>query len=123
MTPEEFVTEYERALGTQSWVAVEPLIHDDACVTFSTGAVHKGKQAVQAAYEANFKAITDERYRIANVHWVLQGRDTALYLFDFEWSGMIDGREASGKGRGTAALIVKDERWQLIAEHLGPASR
>ena len=123
MTPDQFVVAYERALGTQSWVAVEPLIHDDACVTFSTGSVHKGKQAVRAAYEANFKAITGERYRISNVHWALRGPETAVYLFDFEWSGMIDGHEASGIGRGTAVLILKDGRWQLISEHLGPASR
>ena len=42
MTPEEFVLAYGQALGTQSWTNVEPLIHEDACVTFSDGIVHKG---------------------------------------------------------------------------------
>ena len=46
------------------WAAVEPLVHEDACVTFSNGAVHIGKAAVRKAYEANFSAIEDEEYRI-----------------------------------------------------------
>ena len=120
MTPDEFILEYERALGSQKWLAVEPLIHEEACVTFSTGTVHKGKQAVRAAYEANFKAITDEHYRISNVHWALRRTDTAVYLFDFEWSGLINGKEAAGAGRGTTALIREEGNWKLIAEHLGP---
>jgi ketosteroid isomerase-like protein len=119
MTPEDFVSEYERALATQTWAAVEPLVHPDACVTFSTGEVHKGRKAVRAAYEANFAAIQDERYRIANVHWVRRTEDLAVYLFDFHWTGRIQGREASGGGRGTAVLVREGESWLLLAEQLG----
>ena len=46
MTAEEFVNLYEEALATGRWTSVEPLIHEDASVTFSTGAIHKGKAAV-----------------------------------------------------------------------------
>ena len=120
MTPDEFILEYERALGSQKWLAVEPLIHEEACVTFSTGAVHKGKQAVRAAYEKNFAAIRGERYGISNVRWAVRGSEFAVYLFDFEWSGLIDGKEAAGAGRGTTALIREEGNWKLIAEHLGP---
>ena len=71
MSPNEFVRDYERALATQTWEAVRPLIHQNATVTFSNGAVHKGKTAVRIAYENNFETIKNETYTVSNVHWVL----------------------------------------------------
>jgi len=120
MTAEDFVHAYEKALASQRWARVEPLVHEDACVTFSDGAVHLGKAAVRKAYEANFAAIEDEDYRISNLHWVRRGEDVAVYVFDFAWSGRIDGREARGAGRGTSVLVRHGPDWQLLAEHLGP---
>jgi ketosteroid isomerase-like protein len=121
MTPDDFVSQYEQALASQDWTVVEPLVHDDACVTFSTGEVHKGKPAVRRAFEQNFSAIADEEYRISNVHWVHRGEEVAAYLFDFQWSGRIGGRAASGSGRGTAVLRHEDgSGWRLLVEHLGP---
>src|ERR1700679_2429521 len=68
MTVEDFIHAYEEALASQQWALVEPLIHENACVTFSDGTVHVGKTAVRNAYEANFSMIQDEDYRISNVH-------------------------------------------------------
>lgn len=119
MTSLDFVAQYESALAAQQWDAVSPLIHTRASVVFSNGTVHKGKDAVRAAYEQNFDAIKNEHYKIANVHWLLDSPDTAVYMFDFSWTGIIDGKEASGGGRGTAVLVHEDGRWQLLAEHLG----
>jgi ketosteroid isomerase-like protein len=123
MVPEDFVSRYERALATQDWSVVDPLVHDDACVTFSTGEVHVGKLAVRRAFERNFAAIADEEYRISNVRWVHSGAEIAVYLFDFDWAGRIGGRAASGSGRGTAVLRREDgSGWKLLVEHLGPAT-
>lgn len=118
-TPDDFIPLYERALASQRWHAVDPLVHNDACVTFSNGTVHVGKAAVQGAFERNFAAIADEEYRISNVRWVHRGPEIAVYLFDFNWSGRIEGRPASGSGRGTSALHRDDAGWRLLAEHLG----
>ena len=49
--PDAFPDAYALALRSQRWELVAPLIHDEACVTFSTGAVHSGKAAVQRAFE------------------------------------------------------------------------
>ena len=122
MTPDDFVRGYEAALASQRWSEVDPLVHDDVCVTFSSGAVHKGRAAVRRAFETNFASIEDERYRISNVHWVLRSEQAAAYLFDFAWSGRIRGRAAEGDGRGTAVLIHDGGGWKLLAEHLGPAA-
>jgi ketosteroid isomerase-like protein len=120
MEPDEFVAAYEMALNTQNWAEVALLINEDACVTFSSGTVHRGKDAVRRAFEGNFAVIADETYRISNVHWVRKDREYAAYLFDFDWTGLIDGKPASGGGRGTCLLIKEGTSWQLLIEHLGP---
>lgn len=120
MKPDEFIQTYERALATQDWGQVEPLIHPDACVTFSNGTVHKGRSEVRKAFERNFSLIQDETYSMQNVHWILKSPETAVYLFEFGWSGTINGQPANGSGRGTSVLIKEANRWQLLVEHLGP---
>lgn len=121
LNPDDFVSAYEQALATQDWAAVEPLIHDDVCVTFSTGTVHKGKDAVRRAFEQNFAAIEDEDYRISNIHWILRNKDVAIYLFDFHWTGRLNGQTARGSGKGTSVLRASNGQgdWRLLVEHLG----
>lgn len=120
MSVEDFISAYEKALATQDWNNVQSLIHQDACVTFSNGMVHKGKAAIKTTYEHNFSIIKSEVYSITNIHWVKKTREMAVYLFDFKWSGIINGEKASGAGRGTTTLVNENGNWQLIAEHLGP---
>ena len=121
MTPEEFIDSYERALASQQWSCVDPLVHRDVSITFSTGTVHKGKSDVRSAFERNFVSMKEETYRISNVHWVFRTHEIAVFLFDFHWTGRIDGRPAAGEGRGTSVLIREGDDWKLVAEHLGPA--
>jgi ketosteroid isomerase-like protein len=120
MNPETFIEKYEAALATQDWQQVAPLVHPNVCVTFSSGSVHIGKDAVRQAFERNFSLIQDETYVIENVHWVKKGVDTAVYLFTFRWSGIINGKSASGAGTGSSVLINGEKGWQLLVEHLGP---
>lgn len=122
MPAKSFVKEYESALGTQDWNSVAPLIGEDAIVIFSNGSLHAGKEAIRAAYEHNFNKIRGEEYRIENVLWLADTADAAAYSFEFHWTGVIDGRQASGSGRGTAVLVRKDDRWLLVGEQLGPRS-
>ena len=123
MTAEEFIGLYEKAISSHGWAAVDPLIHPDACVTFSTGAVHKGKNAVRLAFEGNFSTIQHERYAISNLHWIIRTPEFAVSLFEFEWNGRINGRDASGAGNGTFVLVRNGTDWQLLAEHLVAAAR
>ena len=120
MIPEEFIQAYEQALATQDWDWVEPLIRPDACVTFSSGAVHKGRHEVKAAFEKNFSSIREETYSMTNVHWVMKTEEVAVYLFDFHWSGIINDKPARGSGRGTSVIVRDGDKWLLLVEHLGP---
>jgi len=119
MGPEEFLKSYESALATQDWGSVSPLIHENACVTFSSGHVFRGKNAVQGAFEKNFALIQDEHYSISDVYWVKKNGDFAVCLYTFHWSGLIHGEPSSGSGRGTSILVKKGGKWFLLAEYLG----
>ena len=37
MNCDDFIRSYQDALASQSWALVDPLIHNNACVTFSNG--------------------------------------------------------------------------------------
>jgi len=119
MTPQDLVKKYEKAIANQAWESIEPLMHDDVCVTFSAG-TFKGKLEVQKAFEKNFVAIKEEKYSITNLYWVYLGSENAVCLYSFNWQGIINGQVASGSGRGTSVLIKSDSTWQILTEHLGP---
>ncbi|UII79419.1 nuclear transport factor 2 family protein [Flagellimonas sp. CMM7] len=119
MNPEEFIESYETALGTQDWKAVEPLVSKNVSVTFSNGTIHIGKENVQKAFEKNFSSIKNEKYAIENIKWLVKDQKYAIYLFEFNWTGIIEGKSASGNGIGTSVLIKEDFKWKLLTEHLG----
>ncbi len=122
MSPEEFIKSYERALGTKDWNIVEPLVSENVSVTFSNGTIHIGKENVQKAFEKNFSTIKNEKYAIKNVKWLVKDINYAVYLFEFNWTGIINGKSAAGNGIGTAVLIRENARWKLLTEHLGRKS-
>ena len=122
MNPEEFIKAYEIALATQDWKNIEPLVSELASVAFSDGTVHFGKSKVQTAFEHNFSKIKNEEYLIQNVRWLHRGENFAVYLFDFYWTGIVNGTSVSGNGIGTSVLTKEGSSWKLLTEHLGKKS-
>jgi len=119
MTPTEFIKNYERALGTQDWKQVAPLVHERATVIFSSGAINAGKANVQQAFERNFSIIKNEHYSIENIRWLLVTDSVAMYLFDYYWKGYINEQLHQGGGQGTSVLVYENDQWWLLSEHLG----
>lgn len=119
MKPEEFIELYTTALGSQKWKNVDPLISENAIVTFSNGSVHIGKDNVREAFEKNFRMIKNESYSMDNIFWLKKEETFAVYVFEFNWSGYMDQKLISGSGIGTSVIIRESERWQLLTEHLG----
>lgn len=117
---DQFFRDYQAALATQDWAIVEPLIHPDACVMFSDGSVHEGRDAVGAAFRANFAAITDENYQLSNVRCLRRTSTFAVCIYDFAWTGRVGGRPARGAGRGSCVLVDDGNGYRLLLEHLGP---
>ena len=123
MTPDEHLHAYEAALATQDWASVEPLLHDEVCVTFSDGTFLQGKQEVGGAFARNFELIQDEQYELSDVVWIANESAYAVCAYRFRWSGLIDGKPAAGGGRGTSVLTNEGGRWLVLVEHLGPGPR
>lgn len=119
MQPEDFVRFYEKALATQDWKYVSPVMHTDCVVTFSDGTIHKGKSQIRAAFERNFEQIENEYYRISDIHWVVRSEQFAVFTFRYSWSGIVGDKLASSQGRGTSSILCTEQRWQLTSEHLG----
>ncbi len=118
MKPEDFIKEYEVALKTQDWNNVDPLFHDNACVTFSNGTIHLGKSKVRIAFENNFSMIKSEQYSIQNVRWILKNESMAAFVFEFYWEGIINENPTKGNGIGTTVLINENGKWILLTENL-----
>ncbi|MEO0527167.1 MAG: nuclear transport factor 2 family protein [Bacteroidota bacterium] len=123
MNQEEFIKLYEAALATQNWKVVEPLVSENASVTFSNGTVHIGKENVQKAFEKNFAMIKNEKYAIENIKWLLKNEKFAVYMFEFNWKGLINDKPVHGSGYGTSVIIKEEEKWKLLTEHLGRKSQ
>lgn len=119
MNPEEFIKSYERALATQDWDIIEPLVSENVSVIFSNGTIHIGKENVQKAFEKNFSIIKNEKYAVENIKWLVKDKKYAVYLFEFNWTGIIDGKSGFGNGIGTSVLIKENAGWKLLTEHLG----
>ena len=119
MTPQDVMKKYEEALASQKWINVDPLMHNDVCVTFSSG-TFKGKTDVQKAFEQTFSIIKDEEYSISDLHWIYIGDESAICLYCFHWKGLINGQLSSGGGRGTSVLVKVSGKWEILTEHLGP---
>ena len=118
MKPKDFITAYEIALKTQDWKSVAPLVHENACVTFSNGAIHMGKSKVRTAFEKNFRSIKSEEYAIQNVRWILKNEAMAAFVFEFHWEGIINNILTNGNGIGTTVLINENGKWILLTENL-----
>jgi len=123
MKPEEFIERYQNALAQQNWNAVAPLISKDVAVTFSNGTTHLGEKEVRQAFENNFAKIKSESYKIENVQWLRKERNYAVYIFEYFWSGVVNGTLMSGGGIGTSVIIEVSGVWKLLSEHLGSKSK
>ncbi len=120
--PQEFILAYEKALATQAWENVAPLIHEQCVTTFSEG-TYIGKAEVESAFRKTFSLIKDEKYAISNIHWIRETEDLAILIYHYSWSGIINGQFASGSGRGTSVLTNDEGEWQILCEHLGPSAK
>jgi uncharacterized protein (TIGR02246 family) len=114
-----FVRAYEQASNSHDIAQVAPLIAPEAVYWFSDGS-YRGRDAVVAAIAETFATIHDETYQIADLEWVAVSDNYAVCRYHFTWTGTVNGRPASGSGRGTNVLISSDGAWQMLHEHLSP---
>jgi ketosteroid isomerase-like protein len=112
-----FVRRYEQMTNRHEIEHLMPLIADDATYWFTDGS-HHGIEAIRTAIEGTFATIVDEVYEIRDLEWIAVTDELAACRYRFSWHGIIDGRPASGEGRGSNVLAKRDGTWKMLHEHL-----
>jgi ketosteroid isomerase-like protein len=112
-----FIRQYELANTSHDFARLAPLICDDATYWFSEGSYH-GIEEIRKAIERSFATIQEEVYQIHELTWVAMSDDLAVCTYGFSWQGLVDGRPASGSGRGTNVVTRRDGVWKMLHEHL-----
>jgi ketosteroid isomerase-like protein len=118
MSPTEFMRTYEAAANAHNLDKTLELIADDAIYLFSDQSAHIGKRAIRKAVEFNFNSIKNEKYKIEHLVWLAASKEVAACVYEFNWSGEIEGRFVTGGGRGTTVLRYVDGNWRVAHEHL-----
>jgi ketosteroid isomerase-like protein len=113
---EEFLREIQRRTGSRDADAVAPLIAPDATLWFTEA--HRGRDAIVGVIAQTWQTVEDEAYELRDVEVVAQTDTLAVLRYTFCWSARIDGRPASGEGRGTDIVARRDGGWQILHEHL-----
>jgi ketosteroid isomerase-like protein len=116
-TPYEALQMYEEATNTHNFKNVSKLIREDAVYYFSDETV-QGHQDLRQYFENTWDYIRDEVYKIYDVNWIAVSETNAVCIYQFQWSGHIEGIYKEGKGRGTNVFGKDDEGWKVIHEHL-----
>ena len=117
MTPQDLLKLYETRINLHQFDAVAPLIAADAVFWFNDGSF-VGQAAIRGAFERTWAGLADETYWLTYLHWIAIGGQAASCIYQFNWKATIDGREASGIGRGTSVFRSEGDGWQIVHEHL-----
>jgi ketosteroid isomerase-like protein len=118
MTASACLAAFEAALAASDLDAAMAQVADDAVFLYSNGSAHFGTAAIRAAIAANFASIKDDTYATGDHVWLAQSDVAAACTYRFTWTGTMDGKPASGRGRGTTVLRRDPAGWRIVHEHL-----
>lgn len=74
---------------------------------------------IQRYFENAWDIVKEEKYSVTDVVWIAEDEKSAACIYTYHWEGLIDGRHASGKGRGTNVFVKRGDGWKVVHEHLG----
>jgi ketosteroid isomerase-like protein len=114
---EIFLKRYEDATNTHVFSNVANLIHPDATYRFTDGDFI-GIEAIRKAFEDTWGSIKDEVYSLSDLKIIAVDLNSASITYTFNWSGVVDGEQKSGNGRGTNIIVRSADGLQCIHEHL-----
>lgn len=116
---EETLKKYLEALALQDYELAIDFFADEATVLFREGS-YFGKFQIKMILKNTFSIIKDETFDIRNLTWNFKSKDFATCTFEFDWSGIIQGRRFASPGRGSLSWANINDKWQIVLEHFGP---
>ncbi|WP_338704058.1 nuclear transport factor 2 family protein (plasmid) [Streptomyces sp. Q6] len=57
-------------------------------------------------------------YKVQDLEWPVLTPEVAVCRYRFAWSGVVEGQQRSGQGRGTNVIVRRDGEWMMLHEHL-----
>ena len=118
LSPAEVKAELIKRMGSKDLSGTLELIADDAVYFWSNGTAMFGKNAIAEGLNANFRSIERDTFDVHDVTWLVESADAAACVFRFEWTGVIDGNAARGRGRGASVFRRGPMGWQVVHENL-----
>jgi ketosteroid isomerase-like protein len=116
MSAREVLEAYEDRINRHDFDLLIEFIAPDASFWFSDG-THVGIAAIREAFERTWLTLADETYWLDQREWI-EGDTAAACTYRFNWTATLDGKPASGSGRGTTVLKREGDRWWIVHEHL-----
>jgi ketosteroid isomerase-like protein len=117
-SPADCMAAFEAALGRKDLDTAMSLLTHDVAFFYSNGSAHWGRQAIRAAIQANFDTIDRDNYTTREHIWLAESDSTAAIIYSFSWSGLVNGKKAGGRGRGTTVFRREPDGWRIAHEHL-----
>lgn len=119
MSPEDvldFLVRFNEASETKDFAAVESLVHPDAVFRFNDGDF-EGLDAVRGSFENTWSHdVADSSYQITNIRVLSADERSGAATYDYRWDAVVDGKQVTATGRGTAvleelngAIVIKHE--------------
>lgn len=115
-----FLNAFETLAAKENFDLLEDMIHEDAFFRFNDGDF-VGRRAVRAAFEKTWKgsaSVMKERFYLTDIEVLTVDAKSATATYTYNWEGRMDGKPFRVQGRGTRVLVLRDDRLQIIHEHL-----
>ncbi len=125
-SPQSCMATFIAALVRRDMPAALDLLTDDVALFYSNGTALWGKQQFEAVMTASWKLVEQYKYTTVDSVWLTQSDTSAAVIYTFAWSGVADGKDVSGGGRGTRVFrkerakggVFRLARWRIAHEHL-----
>jgi ketosteroid isomerase-like protein len=117
-SPTEYKRELLRRMNAKDLPGTMELIAQDAVYFWSNGAAMFGKDEIRLGMDAAFRGIQDDIYEVSDLTWLIETPQIAVGVYRFQWRGRVDGRPASGRGRGASVIRRIEGEWRTVHENL-----
>ena len=117
-SPQACTTDFTAALIRRDIGSALALLTDDVVFFYSNGTAILGKDAFAATMTASWKVVENYKYATLETTWIAQSDATAAVIYSFTWSGLVNGAEVAGSGRGTRVFSRAPGGWLIAHEHL-----
>lgn len=116
-TYKQALIDYINATNTHDFSEVEKCLAKDAVYWFSDNSCTTIVE-IKKYFEQAWHLVQNEVYSANNIQWLAASPEVATCIYEYRWSGLINGVHQSGRGRATNVFKQIDKKWFLIHEHL-----